>query len=355
MDLFGSGPYIIIYHMLPSIVAALVYLLLAQLFMFVFRVKKPAIKFLMYFLVLFKSLSILITGARYSYFTPTKPVGFGFTNYDPLDLLSFGNKTIFMDVSKSLKTLSSPLIEIVIIAVLITTMILLLIRWLATAWFFNKLVRDGEPVDKKIFKIAEKLSLMFDIKMPEVVLIDQNLGPLIIGIKKPTIVVPKKLTSSLSYKELEVVIGHELAHIKRKDNFFQWITLFMKDLLFYNPFAILVYKYLQLNKEIATDNLFSNALPERRSSIDITLDKVLKILSDSNDISQKKHLPIAKAHFVGNSFNEKRVYFLKNSNINKPIITFKEKSLGLVCILLFLWTNAWIAIKLGNKSLLFLS
>lgn len=53
--------------------------------------------------------------------------------------------------------------------------------------------------------------------MPEVRLSDAVDGPLALGIRRPAILLPRQLAASLSPRQLEIVVAHELAHHRGRD------------------------------------------------------------------------------------------------------------------------------------------
>lgn len=345
------GPNIIVFYILPSLLGGLIYLLLAQFFIFIFRIKKPSIKYLMYFLVLYKSLLVLIMGARYSFTTvPRKPFGFGFMFYDPLDLLPLGSIGPMIQDNKSLGALHSNWLATVISITVIIIAALLLLRWIATAWFLSKVAKDKEEPNLLIKSLVKDLCANLKIKTPSIFLSKEDIGPLSIGVIKPTIILPKKLTNLLKENELEIVLGHELAHIKRRDNLWQWLILFMKDLLFFNPFSRLTYNFLQANKEVATDLVFLGTTPKKNSLLQKTIQKVAQIQN-----SNKGDLLIAKANFLDAKIIQKRLSILHRANIKAFKDTWLRKTASIICILLFFWVKIWVAVKLGQKALMLLS
>lgn len=304
-------------------------------------------------LALFKSMLTLIYGARYSFTTvPRKPFGFGVTNYDPLRIIPIDQINRFADVSKSFKALDSVYLNTVILIILLSIIILLIMRWLATAWFLNKVVEEGH-IANELNELLRKLSIKLKIKIPRLIITEREIGPLSIGIMKPTIVLPKTIVNQLKNSEIEVILGHELAHLKRKDNYFQWVILFMKDLLFFNPFVKLPYERLQLYKEQAADNLFLKVMPHSNRLLQKTLNKVSSILTSNKPINL--NIRIAKAHFVNDSMIGKRLQLLQKRELNYITDTFISRVLSIICILLFFWTQIWIAVKLGKKALLLIS
>jgi len=80
------------------------------------------------------------------------------------------------------------------------------------------------------------------------------------GFIKPTIVISQGMLKLLSREELKMVLAHELAHIVRKDVISNWITIFLKDLMFFNPLFYLCFVKYQCQKEQAADAWASEKL-----------------------------------------------------------------------------------------------
>ncbi len=61
--------------------------------------------------------------------------------------------------------------------------------------------------------------------------------PMMLGHLKPVILLPLALVSRLDTQQVEAVLLHELAHIKRHDYFWNILQMVMETLLFFNPVA----------------------------------------------------------------------------------------------------------------------
>jgi beta-lactamase regulating signal transducer with metallopeptidase domain len=61
--------------------------------------------------------------------------------------------------------------------------------------------------------------------------------PLMLGHLKPVVLLPISLMSRLDMQQVEAVLMHELAHIKRHDYFWNILQMVMETLLFFNPVA----------------------------------------------------------------------------------------------------------------------
>ncbi|HTH82271.1 MAG TPA: M56 family metallopeptidase [Mucilaginibacter sp.] len=78
--------------------------------------------------------------------------------------------------------------------------------------------------------------------------------PCITGYIKPVILLPVSITCHLSTEEIEAILLHELAHIKRNDYLMNFIQQVMGIVLFFNPFARLVNKLINDERENCCDD-----------------------------------------------------------------------------------------------------
>lgn len=78
-------------------------------------------------------------------------------------------------------------------------------------------------------------------------------SPLTTGFLKPVILIPVALMNQLTTSEIEAIILHELAHIKRNDYLKNIITQIILSLLYFNPFARLLGNMSQAECEKSAD------------------------------------------------------------------------------------------------------
>lgn len=78
--------------------------------------------------------------------------------------------------------------------------------------------------------------------------------PAVLGLGKPTIVLPRTIISALCPEELDQIVLHELAHINRRDDWIQLGERVVAAFLFFHPALLLVSKRLTLEREIACDD-----------------------------------------------------------------------------------------------------
>ena len=78
--------------------------------------------------------------------------------------------------------------------------------------------------------------------------------PLVIGFLKPTILMPLACVNQLSVPQLEAILLHELAHIKRNDYMVNIYVAVMEIVFFFNPFARLVLEGIKNEREHSCDD-----------------------------------------------------------------------------------------------------
>jgi beta-lactamase regulating signal transducer with metallopeptidase domain len=79
--------------------------------------------------------------------------------------------------------------------------------------------------------------------------------PIVIGYFRPVILVPIGTFAQLPFDQIEMVILHELAHIRRADYLVNLIQSFIEILLFFNPFVWWISSVIRVERENCCDDL----------------------------------------------------------------------------------------------------
>ena len=138
---------------------------------------------------------------------------------------------------------------------------LLLLAFLTIRWFrayrYTQLVRLNGlhkiDVDWKLFvtKVAGQLGIKQRVR---IFLSEIVQSPVTIGFLKPVILIPIASINHLSPQQLEAVILHELAHIKRHDYLLNIVLSIIELGLFFNPFTRLITKSISKERENSCDD-----------------------------------------------------------------------------------------------------
>lgn len=78
--------------------------------------------------------------------------------------------------------------------------------------------------------------------------------PVMFGYLKPVILLPFSLMSKLDSQQLEAILLHELAHIKRNDYFWNLLQMVMETLMFFNPAAWFLSRIIRVEREHCCDD-----------------------------------------------------------------------------------------------------
>jgi bla regulator protein blaR1 len=79
--------------------------------------------------------------------------------------------------------------------------------------------------------------------------------PMMMGVLKPMILIPASLLTGLSNSQLEVIIAHELAHIKRHDYLLNGVQSLIEVLYFFHPAMWLLSAQIRIERENCCDDM----------------------------------------------------------------------------------------------------
>lgn len=138
--------------------------------------------------------------------------------------------------------------------------------WSTAGWFVaQRLKRRSNRVLPEIWQtrlaaLAAQLGIRRGIKLCESTLAQV---PAVIGWIRPVILIPAGALINLSAQELEAVLAHELAHIRRFDYVANLLQSAIESLLFYHPAMWWVAKRIRAERENCCDDLAIAACGDR--------------------------------------------------------------------------------------------
>ncbi len=94
------------------------------------------------------------------------------------------------------------------------------------------------------------------IKVPVLIRVSQEIEvPMVFGIVKPIVLIPTSLVCGMPPAQLEAILAHELAHIKRQDFTLNLCQSFLEMIFFYHPAFWWINESVREAREQATDDL----------------------------------------------------------------------------------------------------
>lgn len=130
--------------------------------------------------------------------------------------------------------------------------------WNGGGWIVvHKLRSHGTaPVDESLSLRMERLSRCLRVNRP-VTLVKSMLVevPMVIGWLRPMILMPASLLVNLSPDQLDAILAHELAHIRRHDYLMNLFQLLTESLLFYHPVIWILSRQIRIEREFCCDDV----------------------------------------------------------------------------------------------------
>ena len=120
-----------------------------------------------------------------------------------------------------------------------------------TSFFRSTIAAEGE-----LISLLESCSLGFKVRrQPQIKLYAGDCPPLLVGLARPAIVLPARITEICSHSDIVAILMHELAHVRRHDNAGRWLIEVAQVLFFFHPAVWFAGKEMGRECERACDEL----------------------------------------------------------------------------------------------------
>jgi|GEM_PF-1969928 len=162
------------------------------------------------------------------------------------------------------------------------------IMWIAAAWMIGVMVAAMRPLvglgrvwqlkhtaceQPDLEAIVEKLAQQLGIRRAvQCVGTTLTKVPLLIGHLRPVILMPLSLASGLEPHQLECLLAHELAHVRRHDYMVNLLQVVIETLLFFHPLMWLVSHRVRVDREYCTDDLALSITGQRKNYVEALLE-----------------------------------------------------------------------------------
>ena len=117
-------------------------------------------------------------------------------------------------------------------------------------------VAAGAVVPARIRASVAVLASRMRVPVPEVALVEECRGGAgVVGIRRPVLLLDRDLVAALDARELEGVLAHELAHVRRRDNLLALACGIVRDVFFFVPGGRWALRQLHGEREVAADTM----------------------------------------------------------------------------------------------------
>ena len=116
--------------------------------------------------------------------------------------------------------------------------------------------RRGEAPSSSVIGVVTRLTRLMRVDRPVRVLISSmSDSPSVVGWLRPVILLPAATLIGLTPLQLEAILAHEIAHIRRHDYFVNILQMVVETLLFYHPAVWWTSKRIRIERELCCDDL----------------------------------------------------------------------------------------------------
>ena len=150
----------------------------------------------------------------------------------------------------------------VVVTVWFGGIFLMALKWGNGAITARRLRKSGMPVYQKeveavFHTIKHRLGIEKVVGLQSSLHIDQ---PMMIGWLKPVVLLPVSVLTAMPLEQVEAILAHELAHVRRHDYFILMLQTAAETLFFYHPAVWWVSKQMNVEREYCCDRLATDLI-----------------------------------------------------------------------------------------------
>jgi beta-lactamase regulating signal transducer with metallopeptidase domain len=166
------------------------------------------------------------------------------------------NSNYIMDVAEWITEHSAFLVQLWLVG-----LILLSIKYIMGFNSIRIMKKHSQPPGLVFLKTAKQLALKLGIRRSfRIRASDLFESPFTIGWLKPMILLPVGITTSMPFAQVEAIIAHELAHLKRNDYLINLIQTFFDIIFYFNPLTRWLSNIISAEREKCCDEIAGNLI-----------------------------------------------------------------------------------------------
>ncbi|MEM1134466.1 MAG: M56 family metallopeptidase, partial [Bacteroidota bacterium] len=235
----------------------------------------------------------------------------------------------------------------------ITGVLLLSSRFASGLFYIRKLQRQESLISEKwlpviwqerLDAIATKMGIQKKVKL---VASTKVTVLALIGWLKPVILVPMSLFSQIPVNEIESILAHELAHIKRHDYLVNLMQSIVEILLFFNPTVWWISTWINEERENSCDDLAVSTIQDRKIYIQ-ALANLSRITKQSVFLPQQAMAVTGKKGSI--LFRIKRIMEQMKNKEENVRYTSREFTSKFLAVCIIMCTSLMVMIGIGKAQ-----
>ena len=214
----------------------------------------------------------------------------------------------------------------------------------------QQLKQDSRVASSDIQNLVQSVASRCGLKNPLRALVNENLSSAaVIGVLKPIVFLPASMVTGLTESQLEAVIAHEIAHIRRFDPIVNFCQMLIEALLFFNPAVAWIGRQIRMEREACCDAVGVSATGDQSVYLDTLALWAERMQGSAAPVGALAFADRQKSTLVD---RVRRVLFpdFVPATRFSPMSTVFLFAIGLT-LLATLWQGTMVAVALADKLL----
>jgi beta-lactamase regulating signal transducer with metallopeptidase domain len=144
-------------------------------------------------------------------------------------------------------------LRIIFFVLIVVSLSLFLSIIFFSTYYMKKRFNLKKCKDKEIVELMKKICCESNVNMPKI-MVAEGINAFVFGVP-PVLVIGKELLERTTEKELELILKHEVNHIKNHDNIIKPFIFSMRILFFFNPVVHILSQNLTSEREFLADRV----------------------------------------------------------------------------------------------------
>jgi len=148
-----------------------------------------------------------------------------------------------------------------VVSLYVVGVLLMLVRLIRGMWQAYRLGARAQAIgDGPLANVLKSLSQKWSMRIvPALAKAEEIVVPKVVGLLRPTILLPVSAINGLSTDEMEMILAHELAHVRRYDMWVNLVQRVSEVVLFFNPALWYLSRRISTLREYCCDELTCRA------------------------------------------------------------------------------------------------
>lgn len=127
-------------------------------------------------------------------------------------------------------------------------------------------------------RLAQRLGIAWDVPIAQ----SRHVTvPSVVGLWRPMILLPFGILTDIDPLQLDALIAHELAHLRRHDHWINLLQISLETLLFYHPAIWWISRQIRIERECCCDDLAASVCGDRRTVAEALSNLAAKVSTPS--------------------------------------------------------------------------